>query len=310
MNSRYLQFLGLVGALAGAQLGCGDSTEDVVKGRAVGLDHMTQQAGLGSGALASIQGTYGTHCENRMGDTWTALVGGGSVLDPLTVRTGDTDCDLALTGVTMTGAPLVSLEASMPIPLALGYAMVAASFPKPGPLLFYANAALSSAGFTTDFDINVVYSDSKDATEDLDNTGNPVIVHPNTVTAGNVPAPAYTLDVTEVHVGIDTHSNPPVIVNVTGTGALSVTQEGQTGEKYVIVDTLADPHTYETINAAYTDTGVTPVSLSVDPALIPPESFDLVQDPELELPQDRFLIVAHTEHDVTSYQVFTIHFHG
>lgn len=305
MNSRYLQFLGLVGALAGAQLGCGDSTEDVVKGRAVGLDRMTQHAGVGPGALASIHGTYGTDCVNRTG-TWTALVGGGSVDDPLTVRTSDPDCQLTLTSVTMTGDPL---DASTAIPLAETYATIAPSFSANGTLLFYANAVLSPADFAHDFDITVVYSDSEDAVE-LDNTGHPVTVHPITVTAENVPAPAYALDVEGVFVGIDTVSSMPVIVNVTGPGAfLSVTPGAQTGENYVIVDTLAD-HTYDTINAAYT--GVTPVPISVNPAPIPPASFLLVRDPEIKIPQDRFLIVAHTEIDshVTSYQVFTIHFLG
>lgn len=308
MNSRYLQFLGLVGALAGAQLGCGDSTEDVVKGIAVGLDHMTQQAEIGPGALVSIHGTYGTNCVNRTGP-WTALVGGGSVPDPLTVRTDNAACVLALTSVTMTSDPLVSLEASMAIPLAVGYATTAPRFPATGTLLFYANAALSPAGFGTDFAISVVYSDSEGAVEDLDNTGHPVTVHPITVTAGTVPAPAYALDVTGVVVRSDTASAQPVIVDVTGDGAvLFVAQDAQTGENYVIVDTLAD-HDYRTIDTAYKGGTIVPISAipnSAVPDPIPSESFLLV--PETSLPQHRFLIVAHTVEDVSSYEVFTINF--
>jgi hypothetical protein len=146
--------LGVVVALAGALLmppGC--HRETAVQGSARVVDRTTRA--LSSGALLSVNGTYGAGCQDRAG-AWSVAVDGAAVLDhaALTVLTNDVACALTLTELHTTSG---LLAATPTLPLATSYPAAPAVFGS--PVAFYASAKLSAVTFAADFVLTLLYSD-------------------------------------------------------------------------------------------------------------------------------------------------------
>lgn len=113
----------------------------------------TAQA-LASADLISVHGTYGAGCTSRSG-AWSVAVDSPAPPGPpgLSVLINDTSCVLTLTAL-LTAGGLVA--AAPPIDLTTSYAAGPSKFS--GSSVFYANARLSPASFSSDFELSLRYS--------------------------------------------------------------------------------------------------------------------------------------------------------
>lgn len=131
------------------------SAEEVVEGYGV-LDQA-----LVTSSLLSVNGTYGASCAGRSG-AWSLAVSQGAPLDnaSLTVATGNTACQLTLTGL-RTGTGVSNLFVASPsILMTASYAASASSFSASGNAqTFTANAKLSAVSFSAAFVVSVLHAD-------------------------------------------------------------------------------------------------------------------------------------------------------
>lgn len=108
---------------------------------------------LGSGALTSINGTYGGGCIGRSGP-WSVSIGGGGIAYPaLSVVTNNAACVLTLTQVVTSTTTTLSSA----IPLSSTYAASASTAPSADGT-FSVNATLSATTFAANFTLTVLYS--------------------------------------------------------------------------------------------------------------------------------------------------------
>jgi hypothetical protein len=104
--------------------------------------------------LASVNGTYGDGCVDRVG-AWSLEVDVDATLDhdELSVVLNNDACVLTLTEIR---TPSGAIAADPAIVLTTGYDATASAFKD--PIEFHGNAKLDSASFASDFTLMLVYS--------------------------------------------------------------------------------------------------------------------------------------------------------
>jgi hypothetical protein len=292
MNRNYRGF-GALGSVAGIlllQAAC--ASDESAAGSLVVQNRMRN--GLTAAQLASVDGSYGDDCTNRTGPWSAAITGGAMTHPPLSVVMNDTDCVLTLTAVNAsTTGSLGTLAASPTFELTTSYQLEPSTFGT--PLEFYANAQLSTVSFAAPFTLTLLYSDDPGLAV-ASNTAQ-FQVTTASVTAQAVPAPAYTLNVTGL---IVTATIDDLIVSASGNATL--TDTGQDGQDYVVLDE-AGLNTYVEIDEAYLDATEQDLVLSIPAA-------DFALTAGLQLPQARTLIIANLLDGVRSYKAFEITFNA
>ena len=308
MNSRYFHVLGLAGALAGAQFGCGDDGDDLVEGSGIGVDQTTQP--LSFGTIESVNGTYGAMCAFHPNGNWSVKIAGTDGLDhaPLVVVRNDNDCELTLTGLhTTAGLPggttfpaspsfVLHLQGDIAHP---GWQAEASSFGG-GSNLFFANGRISGPAFSDNFTIAIVYSNDPDLA-----TGTNTAVVTSQASADSILSPNYLVNVVrDLSVTVDVGTGD--VTAAGGTVDLALVNGGQSAENYAVVDSAIGT-TYDAINTAYMTASGADLTFPLETLLIPADAFDLVG---AHLPTVRTLILAHTDADtgINTYESFEITF--
>lgn len=284
--------LGLVGILACSLTlsGC-DEEPKSVQGRIDLIDQ--RSAALASGELEAINGTYGASCTDRSG-SWSLEVEVGATLahDPLSVVLDDTDCVLTMTEVqtTMGG----TIEAIPAIALSTSFAASPSAFSM--PVDFYANAAMDSVEFDSDFVITLVYSDDPDL--DVGNGDAEFEVVESSATASAVQSPGHAINTGPLVILVNSEQ---VVQSATGSVNLSLPMGATAGQTYVVAD-ASGLDTFAELDAAY-EAG-TPAAIGNVPAA----DFTL-EGEDLDAPVIRTLIIANIQEGVPAYQAFEITFH-
>lgn len=303
MNSRYFHVLGLAGALAGAQFGCGDNGDDLVEGSGIGIDQTTQP--LVFGTIESVNGTYGSLCAFHPSGDWSVKIGGSDPLDhsPLMVVKNDSHCVLTLTGLHTTALGGTTFPASTTFGLDLeatghpGWQAEASSFGS-GANLFFANGRISGPAFSDNFAVEIVYSNDPNLA-----TGTNTAVVTSQASDSAIPSPDYLIDVVrDLSVTVDGDTGK--VTAADGTVDLTRASGGQIAENYAVVGPILN--TYDAINTAYMAASVADETFSLV-LQIPADDFDLVG---AHLSTVRTLILAHTDTDtgINTYESFTITF--
>jgi hypothetical protein len=173
---------------------CAGGADDDELFAQVNLVDMRELA-LSVSAVSAINGSY-TTCASRTGN-WSLPVTGNPTLDysALSVIKGNTACTLALTEITTTGGKLAS---STPITLGTGYGSAQAFG---SPVLYYANANLSSVAFTSDFTLTLLLSDDP-RVGTASSMASYAVVNGTAATLG-VTAPNYTIDMSGISITAD-----------------------------------------------------------------------------------------------------------
>lgn len=276
-------------ALAAAASGC-TSTEDVVTPNVEVIDRSTQA--LSVGVLEWVNGTYGAGCTNRAG-AWSARISGVAAMTntALTVITNDVGCVLTMTE--LYGA--ATYVATPSIAMGTAYAGTASEMAVAAqPLAFYANAKLSSVAFAADFALTILFSDNlADASSSTSASYSSVSSASNAEV--QVPAPDYTVAFGSFVLQTDVDQ-----VVTTASGTVTLTENAQDGEFYVVDANQSLGATFDDIDTAYA--AGTPAAVG---ASIPAASFTLVGE---TLPTVRNVIVLHAVSGVKTYQVIRITF--
>jgi hypothetical protein len=124
---------------------------------AAGAVVVVKAQALESGELVAVNGNYGPGCTAQTG-AWSVNVDGGVPTDglPLSVLMNDSACVLTLTELRTSAGRML---ASPAFDLTDSYEPIASGFGSM-PLVFYANAKLSTEAFSDDFVITVLFSES------------------------------------------------------------------------------------------------------------------------------------------------------
>lgn len=239
---------------AGQLLGCGGSS--LVQGSA-------QVASVGQASLiqaaVGVKGTYVSNtCLDPAGTGGAKLVGGVAWASAFGLNPGqpvvvqnDPTCQLNITEIDITdsGNKPAAAMAATPLGLAAAYGQAVlftyTDSATGQPANFYANANLSPANFSTNFFINVLYSDTQSAVSPIALNGSYATVVPSAITALNVPTPDYQLSFAGVTYTKDRNA---VVVSVSGAPTLGA--GNQAGQAYVIASG-ACPTTLAATNDAF-----------------------------------------------------------
>jgi len=255
-------------------------------------------------SVLAIEGSYGSACTERAGD-WVIPFNGyqpGTGETPLTVVLNDVACTLSVTAVKV--GPLDSVrrfEGDTPVLLSAAFPAAGVSFADDGggTIAFFSTFRVTpDVSFGTNFIVEMIFSDDINQTDlDLNPT---FVVSSSSGTVANVPAPNGTLSLAGLRVAVDAND---IVVLSTGTAVL--TQGTQAGESLVVdLGTLGAQPDFGALDVAFhllgEPTPVVSATQSID-AL----AFSLV-GLDITTPQQRSVIVAHSEQGVTSYQVFVI----
>jgi hypothetical protein len=283
----------MIGGLAG---GCGDSAgPGSVSPLGVLVTDRSTPA-LVTGQLRSASGTYGAGCSNRSGNWSFEILAMSPLASPvLSVVRGNRACVLTLTSLTADQ----EYTASSSIDLTAYYRGTASSFAAGGRPAFHANAHLSALTFATDFSVSIVYSDDPGKVTPMNATTSAAVAQ--SASASGVPAPSYTIDMSPLLVQTDSAD-----VVETATGTADLISGPITGQKYVVLDSLAALPTYADIDAAFKMVVLPTAIVAVNPQIVASD-FALV-GVDLTIPAVRYVIIANTLNDVPSYQLFTITF--
>ncbi|MDB4975423.1 MAG: hypothetical protein JWN48_3764 [Myxococcaceae bacterium] len=270
--------------------GCADIPDDDVTANVTVIDRRVDSLTLAQ--IQSINGTY-TSCTNHTGSWSLTVSGGGTLLNsPLAVIKGDTACTLAITSIRTTGN-VDKLPNGGTIALGTSYG-TARSFAS--PVEFYANAMLSSASYSADFTLTLLFSSDASVSTATKATSYGTVTA-TTVTATGVTAPAYTLDLSGITVTADINK---LVTSVTGNVAVT---GSATATNYVVVTTnsaIAD--TYDAIDTAYNAGSSAAIATAITGTSL------LANGTNLTSGATRTIIYANISNGVKSYQKFTISF--
>ncbi len=286
--------------------GCSDTAATPapsVTGHAELFDRIS--AALSVNSAMSIRGTYGAGCTQRSG-TWDIALNGYQLTADevaLTVVTSDSGCTLAVTDIKGgTPSQTQSYQPLAPFALAADYAAIGVPFvmKDAAGTQFYANFRITpDLEFTTDFVVQMVYSDDINET-DLTSTTS-CVESTATATAGATPAPVCALSLAGLKFAVDAKN---IVKN--GTGNATLTQGAVPAEGYLIdLGTLGAAPGYAAIDGLYASKLSEVVTLQGVSQTIKAAEFKLATV-DLTLPQKRNLIVAHTANGVRSYRLFQI----
>ncbi len=162
-DTTVLRFLGLLATWLVLTVSCASLPDDV-SGRVDLLD--VSHAGLATGSLRFVNGTYGPTCAERSGNWSVSLGVSAKDMDfpELSVLRGDATCTLAVTGI-VGDEPFTALSA---IDLNEAFAANGTAFVSskgtPKDVVFFANAKLDTSAFERDFEIKQLVSDDPKAT--------------------------------------------------------------------------------------------------------------------------------------------------
>jgi hypothetical protein len=254
------------------------------------------------GELASIDGTYGADCIDRSGP-WSVAVGGSSVAlnnARLSVAEGDSNCVLTMTALNTRAAYV----ATPPLAMTSAYQPSGSAFAAllddggSAPIVFYANAMLSSTSFTGDFVINIVYSDDPSLVSS--NASTSYVTHSATAATSQAPAPDYTIDLSPITVRASASN-----VVLTATGSASLSFNTVAGQFYAVdsAGALTASPTFAEVDGFYRSQ--TPAPVSGNATTIPAAAFALAA---ATLPAVRSVVVANTSSGVPSYEVVSVTF--
>jgi hypothetical protein len=214
--------------------------------------------------LVELNGFY-EGCIDRTGPWSVAVTGNSITLDnpPLMVVQGDVNCQLIATEVRADQL----YEAATPLQIDSWFPSPASSFtplvPDGAPqVAFYASGANMDPGYGDDFTLMLFYSPGPNQTSA--GTGATYATSSAGLEANQVPAPDYSVDLSEI--AIQTDANQTV---TSASGPVSFSINGTTGTGYVIDDgTLPTNPTFGDLDALYTGQSPTPVpwnnSFSID----------------------------------------------
>jgi hypothetical protein len=270
--------------------------------------------GLQIGSIVQVSGTYEDgKCMDpasgtpRIGATWSAGLQRSST-DPTVVQ-NDSHCVLDLTAIAVQdsqGVPQQAVPSSPAAPCPLGDAFMSSpvvfSYQDSGTgqqVQFFVNANLSPADFSSNFAIQIFYSDSLDAATAIALNRSYATVTANEIAILRIPAPSDTLSFAGVTYRTDA-ANSVTFVSQDP----SFTTGSPAGTAYVIASG-ACPNTLSAVAAAYS--GGTEVNISVAPTA---SDFGLAAGTVLTTPLENCMIIANCEPDsnVCSYQMFDVIF--
>ncbi len=322
-NARKFFLVGVMAVALLAQVACAADTGESVFGDGVALDRMTQP--LLADEIVAAYGIYGEHCFARNQGDWHVAIGtppAGVELehDPLTVVLNNAACNLTLTHIAVHHRQeniLTKIAADTPIPLSGNWGGIAyfENVSANNEYQFYANAKLQPANFSTNFDLEILYSDDPAIADAAAVHADKFAVVEGTHKAEKIPAPGYSLEIEDINLYIETDFDHEIVL-VTGTVDLTLPAAQPAGQNYVVHPATLVGATYQQIRTAF-NAGISTELPSLEGGYykIPAAAFitaGLIDETLVDVaPLVEYTIIIRNRDNasgVASYQTFTISF--
>jgi hypothetical protein len=288
MKSSLVFALPLVGFLAACAAGNVNSSEVVSATASASI------SGPSSVTLQGVAGTYSSCHDHTDGEQWELPLNGymGTLGSPaLLVEHNDPTCVLTVTYLTADGSTW--LQGATPITLGATFPPTAVAFGS--PVAFYANADMSPADFSADFNVNITYSAAPSVVA-VDGGSHSVDAVNGSATSGAVPAPDYTVDTTTAPFTEQTDI-AGLVVSSSGTATFTATS---TSAQLFVITTSTLDGTFATDDAAFKAGTAAAFGGSLTSTQLIPLG--------VTLPYTTNVLLQNVADGVPSYQTFTLTF--